>query len=98
MATDEVSIGDYVLFGGEVAALVVLEAVVRLLPGVVGNEASPLDESFSDGLLEYPHYTRPGVIRGHAVPEVLLSGNHALIEAWRREQAERLTRERRPDL
>lgn len=98
VATDEVSIGDYVLFGGEVAALVVLEAVVRLLPGVVGNEDSPLDESFSDGLLEYPHYTRPGEIRGHEVPEVLLSGNHALIEAWRREQSERLTRERRPDL
>ena len=98
VATDEVSIGDYVLFGGEVAALVVLEAVVRLLPGVVGNDASPADESFSDGLLEYPHYTRPPGLRGLEVPEVLRSGDHARIDAWRREQAARLTRARRPDL
>ncbi len=98
VATDEVSIGDYVLFGGEVAALVVLEAVVRLLPGVVGNAASPEDESFSEGLLEYPHYTRPPELRGLAVPDVLRSGDHARIEAWRRQQAEALTRDRRPDL
>ena len=98
VATDEVSIGDYVLFGGEVAALVVLEAVMRLLPGVVGNDASPEDESFSDGLLEYPHYTRPPELRGLEVPDVLRSGDHARIDAWRREQAEALTRDRRPDL
>ena len=98
VATDEVSIGDYVLFGGEVAALVVLEAVTRLLPGVVGNAASPEDESFSDGLLEYPHYTRPPELRGRGVPDVLLSGDHARIDAWRHEQARRLTEERRPDL
>ncbi len=98
VATDEVSIGDYVLFGGEAAALVVLEAVTRLLPGVVGNADSPSDESFSHGLLEYPHYTRPSVLRGREVPEVLRSGDHARIEAWRREQATELTRARRPDL
>jgi tRNA (guanine37-N1)-methyltransferase len=98
VATDEVSIGDYVLFGGEVAALVVLEAVVRLLPGVVGNAASPDDESFTTGLLEYPHYTRPAELRGRRVPEVLRSGDHARIQAWRREQAEALTRRVRPDL
>lgn len=98
VATDEVSIGDYVLFGGEAAALVVLEAVVRLLPGVVGNAESPVDESFSDGLLEYPQYTRPPVLRGLEVPEVLRSGDHARIEAWRRGRAEALTRTRRPDL
>lgn len=98
VATDEVSIGDYVLFGGEAAALVVLEAVTRLLPGVVGNDASPADESFSDGLLEYPHYTRPPVLRGREVPEVLRSGDHARIDAWRHEQAVELTRRRRPDL
>ena len=98
VATDEVSIGDYVLFGGEVAALVVLEAVTRLLPGVVGNAASPEDESFSDGWLEYPHYTRPPVLREREVPEVLRSGDHARIEAWRRQEAEALTRARRPDL
>jgi tRNA (guanine37-N1)-methyltransferase len=98
VATDEVSIGDYVLLGGEVAALVILEAVVRLLPGVVGNEASPHDESFTSGLLEYPQYTRPPALRGHGVPEVLRSGDHARIDAWRRDQAEALTRARRPDL
>lgn len=98
VATDEVSIGDYVLFGGEVAALVVLEAITRLLPGVVGNAESPTDESFSDGLLEYPHYTRPPVLRGLEVPDVLRSGDHARIEGWRRDQARGLTRSRRPDL
>lgn len=98
VATDEVSIGDYVLFGGEAAALVVLEAVTRLLPGVVGNAASPTDESFSQGLLEYPHYTRPPVLRGHEVPEILRSGDHARIDAWRHQQATELTRHRRPDL
>lgn len=98
VATDEISIGDYVLLGGEVAAAAVIEAVARLLPGVVGNEASPADESFSDGLLEYPHYTRPPELEGMAVPEVLLSGNHAQIEQWRRDQAQELTRRRRPDL
>jgi tRNA (guanine37-N1)-methyltransferase len=98
VATDEISIGDYVLFGGEAAALVVIEAVVRLLPGVVGNAASPEDESFADGLLEYPHYTRPYELRGRTVPDVLLSGDHAAIAAWRRAEAERLTASRRPDL
>lgn len=98
VATDEVSIGDYVLMGGEVAALVVLEAVVRLLPGVVGNADSPVDESFADGLLEYPHYTRPASLRGHEVPEVLRSGDHARIRDWRTERARELTRRRRPDL
>lgn len=98
VATDEVSIGDYVLFGGEAAALVVLEAVTRLLPGVVGNDQSPADESFSHGLLEYPHYTRPPVLRGHEVPEILRSGDHARIDAWRHQQATELTRSRRPDL
>lgn len=98
VATDEVSIGDYVLFGGEAAALVVLEAVTRLLPGVVGNAVSPDDESFSHGLLEYPHYTRPPVLRDLEVPEILRSGDHARIEAWRHRQAIELTRARRPDL
>ena len=98
VATDEVSIGDYVLFGGEVAALVVLEAVVRLLPGVVGNAASPQDESFSDGLLEYPHYTRPPELRGLEVPAILRSGDHARIDAWRRARARELTERLRPDL
>ena len=97
-ATDEISIGDYVLLGGEVAAAVVIEAVTRLLPGVVGNEESPTDESFTSGLLEYPHYTRPARLRGHAVPDVLTSGDHAAVERWRREQSEQLTRRRRPDL
>lgn len=98
VATDEVSIGDYVLFGGEAAALVVIEAVTRLLPGVVGNEDSPIDESFADGLLEYPQYTRPLQFRGLEVPEILRSGDHAAVQGWRREQAEELTRRRRPDL
>ena len=95
---EEVSIGDYILSGGEPAALVLLDAVVRLLPGVMGNEASGGEESFEGGLLEHPHYTRPPEWEGLAIPDVLLSGNHAKIEAWRREQAERLTAERRPDL
>lgn len=95
---EEVSIGDYILSGGEPAALVLLDAVVRLLPGVMGNEASGTEESFEGGLLEHPHYTRPQEWEGLAIPEVLTSGNHARIAAWRREQAERLTRERRPDL
>jgi tRNA (guanine37-N1)-methyltransferase len=95
---EEVSIGDYILSGGEPAALVLLDAVVRLLPGVMGNEASGGEESFENGLLEHPHYTRPPEWEGRAIPEVLMSGNHARIAAWRREEAERLTRERRPDL
>lgn len=98
VATDEVSIGDYVLFGGEVAAAAVIEAVTRLVPGVVGNAVSPADESFSSGLLEYPQYTRPALVRGHGVPEILTSGDHAAIDRWRRERAVALTRERRPDL
>ncbi len=94
----EVSIGDYVLSGGEAAALVLLDAVVRLLPGVMGNEASPAEETFERGLLEYPHYTRPAEWRGRKVPEVLLSGHHENIRRWRMAQAEQITRERRPDL
>jgi tRNA (guanine37-N1)-methyltransferase len=95
---EEVSIGDYVLSGGEIAAMVVLDAVVRLLPGVMGNTESAAAESFADGLLEYPHYTRPAEWEGRPIPELLLSGDHARIAAWRREQAAALTRERRPDL
>jgi tRNA (guanine37-N1)-methyltransferase len=94
----EVSIGDYVLSGGELAAMVLIDAVVRLLPGVVGKAASLADESFEAGLLEYPHYTRPREWKGRAVPDVLLSGDHKRIAEWRRAEAERLTRERRPDL
>jgi tRNA (guanine37-N1)-methyltransferase len=97
-ASDEISIGDYVLAGGEVAALVVLEAVTRLLPGVLGNADSVVDDSFQDGLLEGPMYTRPPSYQGHDVPEVLLSGDHAAVLAWRRGQARARTRERRPDL
>lgn len=95
---EEVSIGDYILSGGEVAAQVLLDAVIRLLPGVMGNAQSGETESFETGLLEHPHYTRPAVFEGRAIPEVLTSGNHARIEAWRHEQAERLTADRRPDL
>ena len=95
---EEVSIGDYILSGGEPAALVLLAAVVRLLPGVMGNELSGEEESFEGGLLEHPHYTRPQEFEGRPIPEVLTSGNHARIAAWRRAQAERLTRDRRPDL
>lgn len=97
-ALEEVSIGDYILSGGEPAALVLLDAVVRLLPGVMGNEASGTEESFEGGLLEHPHYTRPQEWEGRAIPEVLTSGNHARIDAWRRDQAMKLTAERRPDL
>ena len=95
---EEVSIGDYVLSGGEPAALVLLDAVVRLLPGVMGNDASGGEESFENGLLEHPHYTRPPQWEGRPIPEVLMSGNHGRIAAWRRAEAERLTAERRPDL
>lgn len=95
---EEVSIGDYILSGGEPAALVLLDAVVRLLPGVMGNDLSGVHESFEDGLLEHPHYTRPADFEGRAIPEILTSGNHKKIEQWRREQAEKLTQERRPDL
>lgn len=94
----EVSIGDFVLSGGEPAALALIDACVRLLPSVLGSERSLEEESFADGLLEYPHYTRPAEWRGQAVPEVLLSGHHERIRAWRTEQAEQLTKERRPDL
>ena len=94
----EVSIGDYVLSGGEVAAQVLLDAVIRLLPGVMGNDTSGTQESFETGLLEHPHYTRPVEWEGRAIPDILRSGDHKKIEAWRREQAEALTRERRPDL
>lgn len=98
LATDEVSIGDYVLQGGEIAALVVIEAVTRLVPGVIGDLASTKEESFTTGVLDYPHYTRPAEFRGMQVPDVLLSGHHAEIERWRRDEALRRTRERRPDL
>jgi tRNA (guanine37-N1)-methyltransferase len=94
----EVSIGDYILSGGEPAALVLLDAVVRLLPGVMGNESSGTEESFESGLLEHPHYTRPQVFEGREIPEVLVSGNHRRIAEWRQAEAERLTHERRPDL
>ena len=95
---EEVSIGDYVLSGGEIAAMAVIDACVRLLPGVMGAAASSAEESFAEGLLEYPHYTRPQLWEGRPIPEVLLSGDHGKIAAWRRAEAERLTRERRPDL
>jgi len=95
---EQLCIGDYVLSGGEAAAAVIIDAVVRLVPGVIGNEASLHDESFSDGMLEYPQYTRPETFRGERVPDVLLSGNHAEIERWRRQAAAATTAERRPDL
>ena len=95
---EEVSLGDFVLSGGEIAALALLDACVRLMPGVMGKEASGVEESFADGLLEYPQYTRPPVFEGEPIPEVLTSGDHAKVAAWRRAEAERLTRERRPDL
>ena len=95
---EEVSIGDYVLSGGELAAMVLIDACVRLLPGVMGKLDSGTEESFSDGLLEYPQYTRPQSFEGHGIPEVLTSGDHARVEAWRRAQAEALTKARRPDL
>lgn len=94
----EISVGDYVLSGGEIAAMALIDACVRLLPGVVGRGSSLVEESFEEDLLEYPHYTRPRLFEGRAVPEVLLSGDHAAIGAWRREQAERLTKARRADL
>jgi tRNA (guanine37-N1)-methyltransferase len=98
LVTDEISIGDYVLTGGELPAMSVIDSVVRLLPGVLGNENSAVTDSFSTGLLEYPHYTRPAVFRGWEVPDVLLSGHHANVEAWRREQSLLRTLERRPEL
>jgi tRNA (guanine37-N1)-methyltransferase len=98
LATDEISIGDYVLTGGEVAALVVVDAVIRLRPGVLGDPTGAIDDSHASGLLEYPHYTRPPEFRGWGVPEVLLSGDHAKVDRWRREQALLRTWRRRPDL
>ncbi len=95
---EEISIGDYVLSGGELAAMVLIDACVRLLPGVLGADASLHEESFENGLLEYPQYTRPRDWEGHTIPDILLSGDHKRIAAWRRAEAERLTRERRPDL
>jgi len=95
---EEISIGDYVLSGGELAAMIVIDTVVRLLPGVAGNEVSLDEESFASGLLEYPHYTRPREWEGLVIPEVLLSGDHAKIAKWRRAEAEKITKERRPDL
>ena len=98
LVTDEISIGDYVLTGGELPAMVVMDAIIRLLPGVLGSETSPQDDSHVMGLLEYPQYTRPPIFRGLSVPEVLLSGNHARIAKWHREQVILRTLERRPDL
>jgi tRNA (guanine37-N1)-methyltransferase len=98
LADDELSIGDYVLTNGALPAMVVIDAVARLLPGVLGDDESSHDESFSHGLLEYPQFTRPAEFRGMKVPEVLLSGNHAEIEKWRREQAKLRTEKQRPDL
>jgi len=98
LVTDEISVGDYVLTNGVLPAAIVIDAVVRLLPGVLGGEGATEDESFADGRLEYPHYTRPAAFRGWEVPEILLSGNHGEVDRWRREQSERRTRERRPDL
>jgi len=98
LATDEISIGDYVLSGGEIAAMVIVDAVTRLLPGVLGDPSATFEDSHAEGLLEYPHYTRPPTFRGHPVPKVLLSGHHAEITRWRRQQALRRTWERRPDI
>jgi len=98
LVTDEISIGDFILTGGELAAMTIVDSVVRLLPGVLGNEDSPVKDSFSTGLLEHPHYTRPADYKGMKVPDVLLSGNHALIDRWREEQSILRTFERRPDL
>ncbi len=95
---EEISVGDYVLSGGEIAAMALIDACVRLIPGVMGAAASGAEESFADGLLEYPQYTRPQLWEGRAIPEVLISGDHGKVAAWRRAEAERLTRERRPDL
>jgi len=98
LVTDEISIGDYVLTGGEIPAMVIVDAVTRLIPGVLGDPAATIKDSHADGLLEHPQYTRPAEFRGHAIPEVLLSGNHAAVDLWRRRQALRRTYERRPDL
>ncbi len=98
LPTREISIGDYVLSGGEIPAMVVVDAVTRLIPGVLGDEYSHVEESFSESLLEYPHYTRPAEFRGWTVPEILLSGNHQEIKKWRQEQSHKRTRQRRPDL
>ncbi|WP_219836639.1 tRNA (guanosine(37)-N1)-methyltransferase TrmD [Paenibacillus sp. R14(2021)] len=98
LVTDEISLGDYVLTGGELPAMVMIDSIVRLLPGVLGNETSAVTDSFSTGLLEHPHYTRPAVFRGWEVPEVLMSGHHANVEVWRRQQSILRTLERRPDL
>ncbi|TCM82550.1 tRNA (guanosine(37)-N1)-methyltransferase TrmD [Rhodovulum steppense] len=97
-AVEEVSLGDFVLTGGEIAAQALIDATVRLIPRVLGNQASTEEESFSEGLLEHPQYTRPAVWKGRAIPDILLSGHHAKIAAWRKAEAERLTKERRPDL
>jgi tRNA (guanine37-N1)-methyltransferase len=98
LVDEEVSIGDYVLSGGEIPAMVILDSVVRLIPGALGNSASAVNESFSTGLLDYPQYTRPAVFRGLAVPEVLLSGDHARIASWRKEKALERTLRRRPEM
>ena len=98
LATDEISIGDYVLSGGEIAAMVIVDTVTRLLPGVLGDPSATFEDSHAEGLLEYPHYTRPPVFRDHPVPDVLLSGHHAEITHWRRQQALHRTMERRPDI
>ena len=95
---EEISIGDYILSGGETAALVVLDSILRLLPGVLGNEKSSMDETFENGLLEYPQYTKPQIWEEKSVPEVLLSGDHSKIKDWRLSQSEAITRDRRPDL
>ncbi|MES0884811.1 tRNA (guanosine(37)-N1)-methyltransferase TrmD [Roseibium sp. SCP14] len=95
---EEVSIGDYILSGGEIGAITMLDAIIRLIPGVMGNMESADTESFETGLLEHPHYTRPALFEGHAIPDVLTSGNHKKIHEWRMSEAERLTRERRPDM
>jgi tRNA (guanine37-N1)-methyltransferase len=95
---EEISIGDFVLSGGEPAAMALIDAAVRLLPGVIGSELSCREESFEGGLLEYPHYTRPRIWRDREVPEVLLSGHHGKVDAWRKAQAEKATQQRRPDL
>jgi tRNA (guanine37-N1)-methyltransferase len=98
LVDDEISVGDYVLTNGVIAAVVFVDAIVRLIPGVLGDDASAADDSFATGLLEFPHYTRPPEYRGWKIPDILLSGNHAHIERWRREQALERTRQRRPDL
>ncbi|MBS4177144.1 tRNA (guanosine(37)-N1)-methyltransferase TrmD [Bacillus sp. FJAT-49731] len=98
IVTDEISIGDYVLTGGELGAMVIIDSIVRLIPGVLGNEASPILDSFSSGLLEHPHYTRPADFRGMKVPDVLLSGNHSKIDEWRQQESLKRTKNRRPDL